>query len=63
MKVPYSYLEQQFADVEPYLDDIRALVKTGDFTLGEGTRRVRRTVRKPHRACLMPLGWAQAQMR
>jgi len=34
MKVPYSYLEQQFADVEPFLDDIRALVKTGDFTLG-----------------------------
>jgi dTDP-4-amino-4,6-dideoxygalactose transaminase len=34
MKVRYSYLEQQFADVEPYLDDIRALVKSGDFTLG-----------------------------
>ncbi len=35
MKVPYSYLEQQFAEVEPYLNDIRALVKTGDFTLGK----------------------------
>jgi dTDP-4-amino-4,6-dideoxygalactose transaminase len=35
VKVPYSYLDQQFADVEPYLDDIRALVKTGDFTLGK----------------------------
>jgi len=35
MKVPYSYLDQQFAETEPYLDDIRALVKTGDFTLGK----------------------------
>jgi len=35
MKVPYSYLEQQFADVEPYLNDIRVLVRTGDFTLGK----------------------------
>lgn len=35
MKVRYSYLEQQFDDVNPYLDDIRALVKTGDFTLGK----------------------------
>lgn len=35
MKVSYSYLEQQFADVEPYLNDIRALIKTGDFTLGK----------------------------
>jgi len=35
MRVLYSYLTQQFADVEPYLDDIRTLVKTGDFTLGK----------------------------
>ena len=35
LRVNYSYLEEQFADVEPYLDDIRALVKTGDFTLGK----------------------------
>ena len=35
MKICYSYLEQQFADIEPYLDDIRTLVKTGDFTLGK----------------------------
>ena len=35
MRVPYSYLDQQFADVEPYLDDIRALVRSGDFTLGK----------------------------
>lgn len=34
MQVRYSYLDQQFAEVEPYLDDIRDLVKSGDFTLG-----------------------------
>jgi dTDP-4-amino-4,6-dideoxygalactose transaminase len=34
MRVRYSYLEEQFADVEPYLDDIRELVSTADFTLG-----------------------------
>ena len=34
MKVGYSYLQEQFADIDPYLEDIRSLVKTGDFTLG-----------------------------
>ena len=34
MQVKYSYLDQQFADPEPYLDGIRDLVKCGDFTLG-----------------------------
>jgi aminotransferase EvaB len=35
VKVPFSYLDRQFADIEPYLDDIRELVKSGDFTLGK----------------------------
>jgi aminotransferase EvaB len=34
MHVPYSYLERQFEDVEPYLDDLRKFVKTTDFTIG-----------------------------
>ena len=34
MKVEYSYLGRQFADIEPILDSIRSLVKSGDFTLG-----------------------------
>lgn len=34
MRVRYSYLHQQFAESEPYLDDIRGLVESGDFTLG-----------------------------
>src|SRR5215470_4420597 len=32
--VKYSYLEQQFAEVDDYLADIRELVRSGDFTLG-----------------------------
>jgi dTDP-4-amino-4,6-dideoxygalactose transaminase len=35
MRVPFSYLDRQFADLEPYLADLRAFVKTGDFTLGK----------------------------
>ena len=38
MRVRYSYLHQQFADVEPYLDDVRELVHSGDFTLGAPVR-------------------------
>ena len=34
MRVEYSYLNQQFAYIDTYLDDIRDLVKSGDFTLG-----------------------------
>lgn len=34
MRVPYSYLDRQFADIDDYLTDIREFVKTGDFTLG-----------------------------
>ncbi len=34
MNVPYSYLDRQFADIEPYLDDVRQVVRAGDFTLG-----------------------------
>ena len=33
--VRYSPLPQQFADPEPILNDIRALVASGDFTLGK----------------------------
>jgi dTDP-4-amino-4,6-dideoxygalactose transaminase len=35
MRVPFSYLDRQFADVDAYLADIREFVKTGDFTLGK----------------------------
>ena len=34
MKVSYSYLDRQFADLESYLDDIRQVVRSGEFTLG-----------------------------
>ena len=34
MKVPYAYLQEQFADPEPILAELRKLVHSGDFTLG-----------------------------
>jgi dTDP-3-amino-2,3,6-trideoxy-4-keto-D-glucose/dTDP-3-amino-3,4,6-trideoxy-alpha-D-glucose/dTDP-2,6-dideoxy-D-kanosamine transaminase len=34
MKVRYSYLKEQFADPDEILAEIKALVLTGDFTLG-----------------------------
>ena len=34
MQVKYSYLDQQFAEVQPYFEDLRRLVKSGEFTLG-----------------------------
>jgi len=35
MRVNFSYLDRQFQDIDPYLEDIRELVRTGDFTLGD----------------------------
>ena len=34
MQVKYSYLEQQFADVDEHFADLRKLVASGEFTLG-----------------------------
>jgi len=35
MQVRYSYLPQQFAEIDDLIDAIRAFVGTGDFTLGK----------------------------
>jgi dTDP-4-amino-4,6-dideoxygalactose transaminase len=35
MRVPFSYLGRQFAAIDGYLSDIKALVESGDFTLGK----------------------------
>ncbi|MFH1767536.1 MAG: DegT/DnrJ/EryC1/StrS family aminotransferase [Candidatus Omnitrophota bacterium] len=35
MRVPFSYLDRQFADIAAYLNDLKTFVKSGDFTLGE----------------------------
>ena len=35
MRVPWSYLPQQFARVDEILALVRAFVPTGDFTLGK----------------------------
>jgi dTDP-4-amino-4,6-dideoxygalactose transaminase len=34
MRVPYSYLREQFADSEPILRDIKGLLESSQFTLG-----------------------------
>ncbi len=34
MQVPFAYLDRQFTEVQPYLDDIGAAVKAGALTLG-----------------------------
>lgn len=34
MQVKYAYLDEQFADIEEYIADVRRLVKSGEFTLG-----------------------------
>jgi dTDP-4-amino-4,6-dideoxygalactose transaminase len=35
IRVPFSYLDRQFADVDAYLAEVKALVRSGDFTLGK----------------------------
>ncbi len=35
MKVKFSYLEEQFADPDPILQEIKKVVQSGDFTLGK----------------------------
>jgi len=42
VRVPFSYLDRQFADVDLYLGDVRKLVQTGDFTLGGPLREFER---------------------
>src|SRR5258708_19438401 len=52
MKVPFSYLSRQFAEVDSYLEDVRAHVLTGDFTLGkplkEFEERFAKRAKMPH---------------
>jgi len=42
MHVRYSYLPQQFADIQGLLGEIEAFVQSGDFTLGEPLTRFER---------------------
>lgn len=35
MRVPFSYLDRQFGDIDAYLGDLRAVVMSGDLTLGK----------------------------
>ena len=42
MRVPFSYLDRQFEDLAPYLEDVADLVRSGKFTLGEAVQRFER---------------------
>ncbi len=42
MRVKYVYLQEQFAEVEAYFDDLRELVASGEFTLGPYVERFER---------------------
>jgi dTDP-3-amino-2,3,6-trideoxy-4-keto-D-glucose/dTDP-3-amino-3,4,6-trideoxy-alpha-D-glucose/dTDP-2,6-dideoxy-D-kanosamine transaminase len=52
VRVSFSYLDRQFADVDAYLQDIKALVLSGEFTLGshvaEFERRFAQMTGMPH---------------
>ncbi|MDP1614249.1 MAG: DegT/DnrJ/EryC1/StrS family aminotransferase [Methylococcales bacterium] len=50
MRVPYSYLERQFANVDLYLDDLREFVKTADFTLGAELEKFEQQFARLHKA-------------
>jgi dTDP-4-amino-4,6-dideoxygalactose transaminase len=51
MRVPFSYLDRQFANIDAYLADLRAFVPTGDFTLGKPLAEFERRFAQ---ACGMP---------
>ncbi len=52
MQVKFSYLDRQFAAVDDYVADVKALVQSGDFTLGspveEFERRFAEVARLPY---------------
>jgi len=50
MRVPYSYLERQFADIDPYLEDLREFVKTTDFTIGAELEKFEKQFAAIHKA-------------
>lgn len=42
MQVRFSYLDRQFADVDAYVSDVRAVVQSGDLTLGRAVQEFER---------------------
>jgi len=52
LRVSFSYLDRQFAELDEYLEDVRTLVRSGEFTLGpaveEFERRFAELSRMPH---------------
>lgn len=50
MQVPFSYLDRQFENVDDYLSDIRKLVLSGKFTLGEELEKFEHSFAQKHNA-------------
>lgn len=52
MRVPFSYLDRQFQEIDPYIEDIKELVRKGDFTLGAALEEFERSfaalLKAPH---------------
>lgn len=46
MKVPFSYLTQQFSNPDPILKKVKKLVQSGDFTLGKALVQFEKTFAK-----------------
>lgn len=42
MQVPYAFLDRQFADPEPYFDEMREIIAQGAFTLGAAVEQFER---------------------
>jgi len=42
LRVSFSYLDRQFAEIDAYLEDVRALVRSGEFTLGAAVEQFER---------------------
>ena len=59
MIVPYSYLDRQFSDLDAYLEDIRDVVKSGDFTMGLAVERFEEQL-PPSPVCHAPSVWARS---
>ena len=47
-RVPFSYLDRQFANIDDYLAELRTFVQTGDFTLGKPLEEFERRVATLH---------------
>ncbi len=50
MRVPFSYLDRQFHNVDDYFNDMRAVIASGDFTLGKPLQEFEKKFAAAHEA-------------